>query len=45
METWKDGWNREVEGAVRWCQGFDWRGVREGVEGRARGWREGERRV
>ena len=37
MERWKDGWNGEVEGAVRWCQRFDWRGVREGVEGRARG--------
>jgi altered-inheritance-of-mitochondria protein 5 len=45
VERWKDVWNREVEGAVRWVQGVDWRRVREGVEGRARGVREGERRV
>lgn len=45
METWKDRWNGEVEGAVRWVQRFDWRRVREGLEGRAREWKEGERRV
>ena len=44
-ERWKDGWNRELEGAVRWVQGIDWREVREGLEGRARGWSEGERRA
>ncbi|KAL2057338.1 hypothetical protein ABVK25_002391 [Lepraria finkii] len=45
VERWKDGWNREVEGAVRWVQGVDWRGIRGGAESRARGWKEGERRV
>ena len=44
-ERWKDGWNRELEGAVRWVQGVNWREVREAVEGRARGWSEGERRA
>ncbi|MCJ1451182.1 hypothetical protein MMC28_001517 [Mycoblastus sanguinarius] len=44
-ERWKDGWNSEVEGAVRWMQGVRWGFVREGLEGRWRGWREGERRV
>ena len=44
-ERWKDGWNRELEGAVRWVQGINWREVREAVEGRARGWSEGERRA
>ncbi len=44
-ERWKDGWNKEVEGAVRWVQGVDWRGVREGLEGRVVGVEEGERRL
>ena len=44
-ERWKDGWNRELEGAVRWMQGINWREVREAVEGRAVGWSEGERRA
>ena len=44
-ERWKDGWNRELEGAVRWIQGINWREVREAVEGRAVGWSEGERRA
>ena len=44
-ERWKDRWNGEVEGAVRWVQGVRWRYVREGVEGRWREWNEGERRV
>lgn len=45
VERWKDMWNRDVEGAVRWVQGVDMRMVREGVEGRLRGWGGGERRV
>ena len=44
-ERWKDGWNRELESAVRWVQRINWRKVREGLEGRARGWSEGERRA
>ena len=44
-ERWKDGWNRELEGAVRWMQGINWREVREAVEGRVVGWSEGERRA
>ena len=44
-ERWKDGWNRELESAVKWVQGVNWREVREAVEGRARGWNEGERRA
>lgn len=44
-ERWKDGWNREVEGAVRYVQSIRWRTVREGMEGRAREWREGDRRL
>ena len=44
-ERWKDGWNREVEGAVRWGQGVSWRGVREGLEGRWESWEAGRRRV
>lgn len=44
-ERWKDGWNREVEGAVRYVQGIRWRTVREGIEGRAREWRDGDRRL
>lgn len=45
VERWKDGWNAEVEGAVRWVQAVRWGGVRDGVEGRLREWRQGERRV
>ena len=44
-ERWKDGWNREIEGAVRYVHGIRWRTVREGVEGRAREWSEGNRRL
>lgn len=44
-ERWKDGWNREIEGAVRYVHGIRWRTVREGMEGRAREWREGDRRL
>ena len=44
-ERWKDRWNSEVEGAVRYVQGIRFRTVREGMEGRAREWREGERRL
>ncbi|MCJ1243463.1 hypothetical protein MMC30_000660 [Trapelia coarctata] len=44
-QTWKDRWNAEVEGAVRWAQGVRWGDVRKGAESRLRGWREGERRV
>lgn len=43
-ERWKDRWNGDVEGAVRWAQGLRWRTVREEAEGRWRDWREGERR-
>ena len=43
-ERWKDRWNREVEGAVRWVQGIEWRGVREGLERRAGDVREREKR-
>lgn len=44
-ERWKGGWNREVEGVVRWCQGVRWGEVREGLERRVEGVREGERRL
>lgn len=44
-ERWKDRWNREVEGAVRYVQEIRMRTVREGIEGRAREWREGDRRL
>ena len=44
-ERWKDQWNRDVAGVVGWVHGVNWRGIREGVEGRARGIVEGERRV
>lgn len=44
-ERWKDGWNREIEGAVRYVHGIRWRTVREGIEGRAREWSEGNRRL
>ena len=33
-ETWKDRWNGEVEGAVKWAQGLRWNEIREGLEGR-----------
>lgn len=45
MERWKDMWNRDVEGVVRWVQGVEVGRVREGVEARWREWRGGERRV
>ena len=45
MERWKEMWNRDVEGAVRWVQGVDLRGVREGVQERVRELGGGERRV
>ncbi len=45
VERWKDGWNREVEGLVRWGSGVEWRGVREGLEGRWEGWVQGRRRA
>lgn len=44
-ERWKDGWNKEIEGGVRWAQGIQWGKVREALEGRLRGWKDGERRV
>ena len=45
LERWKDGWNREVEGLVRWGNGVGWRGVREGAVGRWEGFVEGRRRA
>ena len=45
VERWKITWNREVEGAVRWVQGFETGRVREGVEARWRNWRDGQRRI
>ena len=44
-EAWKDGWNREVEGAVKWVQDVKIGDVRAAMEGRWRAWKEGERRV
>ena len=44
-ERWKDGWNRELEGAVRYVQGIRLGSVREGLEERAKEWNEGERRL
>lgn len=44
-ETWKDRWNDEVEGAVKWCQNVRLDDVRAGAEGRWKAWREGERRA
>ena len=44
-ERWKDGWNREVEGAVRWVQAVDWRRVRQGLETRIVGVKDRERRL
>ena len=31
VERWKDMWNRDVEGAVRWVQGVDLGRVGEGL--------------
>jgi altered-inheritance-of-mitochondria protein 5 len=40
VETVKDAWNEDVQGAVRWVQRVDWGEVREGLEARAVGmWR------
>lgn len=40
VETVKDTWNEDVEGAVRWVQGVDWGRVRDGMEERLTGlWR------
>ena len=44
-ERWKDGWNTEVANAVGWVQSIRWGKVREGLEERARDWRDGERRL
>jgi len=35
IETAKDRWNVEVEGAVRWAQGVQWGQVREKAEEKA----------
>ena len=45
VERWKEMWNRDVEGAVRWVQGVDLGRVGEGVGERLREWGGGERRV
>jgi altered-inheritance-of-mitochondria protein 5 len=37
-EAWKDRWNSEVEGAIRWCQNVEWDTVRQGLEGRVQKW-------
>lgn len=37
VETAKDRWNAEIEGAVRWAQNADWTGVRENAETRLLG--------
>ncbi|KAK5661369.1 hypothetical protein OQA88_11268 [Cercophora sp. LCS_1] len=37
IETAKDRWNAEIEGAVRWAQTRDWQGVRENAEERLLG--------
>ena len=44
-EMWKDRWNSEVEGALRWVQRVRWGEMRGGVEERVRGVVEGERRI
>ncbi|MCJ1283885.1 hypothetical protein MMC26_003216 [Xylographa opegraphella] len=44
-ETWKDRWNAEIEGAVRWVQGIRWGEVREAAEERMVAWKDGERRA
>ncbi|KFY29132.1 hypothetical protein V493_02521 [Pseudogymnoascus sp. VKM F-4281 (FW-2241)] len=33
VETAKDRWNMEIQNAVRWVQGAEWGGVKEGMEG------------
>ncbi|KAG7004667.1 hypothetical protein G7Y79_00024g056170 [Physcia stellaris] len=33
VERWKEMWNRDVEGAVRWVQGVDLRGLGRGCRG------------
>lgn len=45
VERWKDGWNAEVEGAVRRMHAVRWDKVREGLEARWREWRGGERKL
>lgn len=35
VEMAKDGWNRELENAVKWVYNKDWRRVREEAEDRA----------
>lgn len=45
VERWKDMWNQEVEGAVRWVQGFELGRVRERLERRVGEWRTGGRRA
>jgi altered-inheritance-of-mitochondria protein 5 len=37
VETLKDRWNSDVEGAVRWVQGVRWGSVRDGLEERMKG--------
>ncbi|RFU29905.1 hypothetical protein B7463_g6423, partial [Scytalidium lignicola] len=32
IETAKEGWNKEIENAVRWIQTTDWNEVRDGME-------------
>ena len=44
-ERWKDRWNSDLEGAVRYVQGIRWPAVREGIEGRVKEWKDGERRL
>lgn len=44
-ERWKDGWNKEIESGVRWVHGIRWGTVREAIEGRWAGWKDGERRL
>ncbi|KAI4206647.1 MAG: hypothetical protein LQ348_000883 [Seirophora lacunosa] len=44
-ERWKDGWNKEIEGGVRWMYGIRWGTVRQALEGRWAGWSDGERRI
>ncbi|KAL8665459.1 MAG: hypothetical protein Q9202_002164 [Teloschistes flavicans] len=44
-ERWKDGWNAEVERAVRGAHSVRWGPVREALEGRWRDWRQGQRRT
>lgn len=44
-ERWKDGWNSEIEKAVRWMHGVHWGTVGKAVQGRLKDWKEGERRL